>query len=599
MNNRETTGGKRENGNPMLIMHGIAGSPGVVVGPARLIRSQRLDVPRRRIAAVEADFEWERFEQARDLARGQLGELRAKLDDHSENDESSIMDAHLMVLDDEILVEQVREEIFEGLRNSEWAVRNVANIFIEQFMGADDPYMQERADDISDVGRRIIRNLLGLNDSEVPRIEEPCIVVADNLTPSDTIALSRRNVKGIALDRGSKTSHAAIIARALEIPAVFGLGSVSTSLNDGDVVGLDGTRGMVIINPPPDDLARLSSMAAERELVKRGLEALRDLPAQTLDGQRIPLYANAENVGELETLAVYGAEGIGLLRTEYLWLASGRPVSEEQQTRAYSSAVEVLRGKPLVIRAFDLGGDKFTSAIGQRSEANPFLGMRSIRYLLRHPDIFRAQLRSILRAGQHGEVQVMFPLISDIDELRESCKMLRASCQEVLEEGGDCREIKVGAMIEVPSAALMADTLAEECDFLSIGTNDLTQYTLATDRINEQVAHLYQPTHPAVLKLIGMTIAAGRRHGIQVSACGEMASDPGTALLLLGMGIDVLSMVPAAIPSVKDAIRKATMAQTRKLAEEALKSDSAAKVNALCRDLLIEIAPELLPLTQY
>lgn len=578
------------------VLQGIGGAPGVAVAPALVVRSRVLNVPERLINAVAAEAEWGRFEAAREQTRAQLNHLRSRLDAHAKNGEAGILDAHLMVLDDEVLVNHVRQEIFDRLHNAEWAVRNVANTFIARFRQVEDPYLQERAEDIADVGRRFIRNLLGVTEELPEHWHGPCIVVAENLTPSETIALPRDCVRGIALDRGSMTSHAALIARALEIPAVFGLGNIATAAQTGDVLGLDGSRGVVIINPPPRELQRLNGMAAERADVRRELAPLRDLPAVTVDGHRIPLYANVENVGEMASLAVHGAEGIGLFRTEYLWLASGRPVGESRQTDAYVSAVRTLKGRPLVVRAFDLGGDKFAGSAGLEQEANPFLGMRSIRYLLRHPDVFKAQLRAILRARAEGDVQIMVPMVSDIEELRQSRELLNACVHDVLAEGIDCPPIDLGTMIEVPSAALMADVLARECDFFSIGTNDLTQYTLAADRINERVAHLYQPTHPSVLRLMAMTIEAGHRHRLPVSVCGEMASEPMTALLLLGMGVDSLSMVPSAIPGVKDAVRKATLAQARELAEEALKAESAAEVLRLCRELLGRVAPELLRL---
>lgn len=569
----------------------------MAVAPAMLIRSRVLDVPERKIAPDEGDSEWRRFEAARDQTRQQLTHLRTRLDARTKNGEAGILDAHLMVLDDEVMAASVHREIHENRHNAEWAVRDVANTFIKQFLQLDDAYLKERADDISDVCRRFVRNLLGITEELPERWMGPCIIVAENLTPSETIALPRDSVLGFVLDRGSTTSHAALIARALEIPAVFGLGNVASLVKKGDTLGIDGHRGVVIINPAPADLKHLNGLAAARADVRRELASLRDLPAVTCDGKRIPLYANIENVNEMGSLDANGAEGVGLFRTEYLWLESGHPVGEEQQTVIFATAVRALHGRPLIIRAFDLGGDKFLGNVGlPQQESNPFLGMRSIRYLLRHPDVYKAQLRAILRAHAAGDVRLLIPMISDVSELRRTREILDECMQDVSGEGIVCPPVQVGAMIEIPSAALAADILAEQVDFFSIGTNDLTQYTLAVDRINEHVVHLYQPTHPAVLRLIAMTVEAGRRHGIPVSVCGEMASDPLTALLLVGMGIDALSMAPSSIPGVKDAIRKTTLVQATTLAERALAACSSAEILLLCRELLVQVAPELIPL---
>ena len=578
------------------VLHGIGGSPGVAVAPAMIVRPRVLDVPERRIAPTEAEAEWCRFEVARARTRQQLQHLRTRLDARAKNGEAGILDAHLMVLDDEAMSTRVRREIVENHHNAERAVRDVANLFIKQFLQLDDPYLKERADDISDVGRRMIRNLLGISEELPERWETPCIIVAESLTPSETIALPREKVLGFALDRGSTTSHAALIARALEIPAVFGLGRISTLATPGDTLGIDGSRGVVILNPAPKDLKRLNGLAAARADAQRGLEHLRDQPAVTPDGRRIPLFANIENVEEMGTVDAYGSEGVGLFRTEYLWLASGRAVGEEQQTAIYAAAVRALHGRPLIIRVFDLGGDKFVGNVGLPQETNPFLGMRSIRYLLRHPEVFKAQLRAILRARAEGDVRVLLPMISDVVELRRSRELLDDSLHDLTAEGLVCPPIKLGVMIEIPSAALSADLLAEQADFFSIGTNDLTQYTLAVDRINEHVAHLYQPAHPAVLRLIALAIEAGQRHKRPVCVCGEMASDPLTALLLVGMGVDELSMAPASIPVVKDAIRKTTLEQARALAGQALAARSSTEILKHCHDLLVKVAPELLPL---
>ncbi|MDD5708667.1 MAG: phosphoenolpyruvate--protein phosphotransferase, partial [Kiritimatiellae bacterium] len=569
------------------VLKGIGGSPGVAVAPAVLVRSRLLDVPKRTIAAEIMEDEWRRFERARDDTRHQLMRLRERLGTRAVNGEAAILDAHLMVLDDELFAARVRRGIEERRHNAEWAVHEATGEFIRSLGQAGDAYLAERADDLIDVGRRLVRNLMGVAEELPAHWDKPCIVVAENLTPSETIALPRDRVLGFALDRGSFTSHAALIARALEIPAVFGLGDLSSQVHSGDQLAIDGRQGVVIVNPTPQDLKRLNGVAAARHDVLRALESLRDEPAVTPDGRRLALLANIEKIDELDAVATYGAEGVGLFRTEYLWLAGGRAVGETEQTEAYRAAARGLNGKPLTIRVFDLGGDKFMGHIGIDRESNPFLGLRSIRYLLRYPDIFKAQLRAVLRASAEGDVRLLYPMISDVAELRLANEILTACKREVAAEGlaGDLR-IKVGVMIEIPSAALTADLLAQHSDFFSIGTNDLTQYTMAADRINESVVHLYQPTHPSVLRLIALTVEAARRRGIPVAVCGEMAADPLFALIFLGMGVDELSMAPSSIPVVKDAIRRTPLTRARELAAAVAGARSSGAVVRLCRELL-------------
>lgn len=578
------------------LLQGIGGSPGVAFAPAFVLRARLLEVPERRLTATEVAAEQQRLAQALETTRRQLRALRDRLGARTDTGNAGILDAHLMVLDDEQFAGQVRNRIAARQENAEWAVQEVAKKLVQSLAGAGDRYLAERSDDLADVARRLLRNLLGLADSLPEKLEKPCIVVAESLTPSEAAALPRDRVLGLILDRGSYTSHAALIARALEIPAVFGLGDLSDRVRSGDPLVLDGNKGVVIVNPSQHDLDRFHRLAIARQGVQRELESRRDLPAITPDGRRIHLLANIESVDDLGSVVGHGAEGVGLFRTEYLWLTAGHAVGEEEQTRIYRRAVETLAGHPVIIRVFDLGGDKFLGNVGLRREDNPFLGLRSIRYLLRHPEVFKAQLRAILRARAHGDVRLLYPMISDVGELRRANEIL-ADCQaEVAAEGGGAANgrMPVGAMIEIPSAALTADLLAEQVDFFSLGTNDLIQYTLAVDRINEHVVHLYQPAHPAVLRLIEQTIAAGHRRNIPVGVCGEMAADPLLAVLLLGMGIDELSMAPAAVPAVKDVIRRTPLEEAAKLAARARTARSAAETLHACRKLLERVAPELL-----
>jgi phosphotransferase system enzyme I (PtsI) len=579
------------------VWRGVGTSAGVACGPALVIRGSVDELPEDAGAVEDVAAEVRRFEQAVAATHEQIGALREEVGARVAGNEAGIFDAHLMVLGDPLFTGGVVEALRTRACRAETAVRLVADELRGRLAGMADEFLRERAADIQDVARRLIRNLLGIPD-EMPRdLDRPCIVVADSLTPSETVLLPRDRVLGFATDRGSATSHAALLARALEIPAVVGLHDFSAEVRTGDEVLLDGTRGIVVLRPSRHDMEAFHKLAVVRRRVESELSRLRDAPAVTPDGRAVRLHANVENNAEFPSVLDHGAEGIGLYRTEYLWLTRGRAATEAEQVDVYTEAARAMAGRPVIIRVLDLGGDKFMAADDVRHEANPFLGLRSIRYLLRHPDVFRAQVRAILQASAHGDVQIMYPMVSDVAELKQSNEMLRV-CQRELEAAGvPCnRRIRSGAMIEIPSAALAADTLAEHADFFCIGTNDLIQYTLAVDRVNDSVIHLYQPTHPSVLRLIQYTIDAGHRHQIWVGVCGEMAADPLLAVLLVGMGVDELSMAPVAIPAVKDVIRKTPLVEARRLAQEALAARTAGDVQHLCRDLIRRTAPELLEL---
>ena len=579
------------------VWRGVGAAAGVAFGPALVIRGSVDEIPGDLVAAEDVTAEVARFEQALVATREQLAALREEVRSRVSGNEAAIFDSHLMVLGDPQFAERTFETIRAQACNAESAVRIVADQLGRKLDVLSDDYLLERAIDIQDVARLIILNLLGIPDMVPRELDRPCVIVADALTPSETVLLPRDRVLGFVMDRGSATSHATLLARALEIPAVVGLHNFSAEVRSGDEVLIDGARGIVVLRPSRQDLEAFHKLAAVRRRVETNLLQLRDLAGVTPDGRTIRLHANIENNSEFASVLEHGAEGIGLYRTEYLWLTRGRAATEAEQIEVYVAAARAMNGRPVIIRALDLGGDKFMGISGDRREANPFLGIRSIRYLLRHPEVFRAQLRAILRASAFGDVQVMYPMISDVSELKQANDLLRSCQRELTAEGVPCnRDILVGAMIEIPSAALTADVLAEHVYFFSIGSNDLIQYTLAVDRVNDNVIHLYQPTHPSVLRLIQMTIDAGHRHGIWVGVCGEMAADPMLAMLLLGMGIDELSMAPVALPAVKDVIRKTSLSEARKLAEAALQAHTAGEVQRLCRDFIVRNAPELLEL---
>jgi len=458
-----------------------------------------------------------------------------------------------------------------------------------------DEYLKERANDVHDISRRILRNLRGQGD-HVVTITEPSIVVAAELTPSETILLPKKLVLGIVTDRGSVTSHASLLARAMGIPAVVGVGHFSEHIRTGDLLLLDGSRGKIVVNPGHATQLAFEKIIARAHSIVESIDQCQRKPGLTRDGHAVPLLANVDHTTSPDELISVNAEGVGLFRSEYLWLSFDREPTEEEQYIAYSRLVRALpKEQEVVIRALDLGGDKMVTG-NHPKEANPFLGNRSIRFLLNHTDLFRRQLRAILRSSAHGHVSLMYPMISTLDELRAANAEL-AQCKRALRVEGIPfdEQIKTGVMIEVPSAALIADQLAKEADFFSIGTNDLVQYTLAVDRLNETVSQLYQPTHQAVLRLIDMTIRAGHDHQRPVAVCGEMASDPVLCLLLIGLGVDQLSLAPNQIPQIKYVLSQVTLEDARALAKDVLtRSDMPADaIYAHCKATIKKWVPDV------
>ncbi len=451
--------------------------------------------------------------------------------------------------------------------------------------------------DVKDVGRRIIRNLLGSAVISVADLPTDHIIVAHDLAPSETASLSKDSIAGFATNLGSPTSHTAVMARALELPAVVGLHDITERVSSGDNILIDGNKGVLIINPSQEQLLRYGQVAAARRSIEAGLTGLQNEPAVTKDGHEIVLSANAEGPEDVDAVLQYGAHGIGLLRSEFLHLAQKTVMTEEDQTHAYTQIAQRIAPAPLIIRTLDLGGDKFFPELRTQAEVNPFLGCRSIRLSLKHPEYFKQQLRAILRASATGNVRLMYPMISNVGEVLQANRFLSEAKEELQAQGVPFdMHIDVGVMIELPAAALTADTLAEHVDFFSIGTNDLVQYTIAVDRGNERVAYLYEPTHPAVLRLIKMAIDAAHAKGIWAGLCGEMAADPLMTGLLLGMGVDELSVTPRAVPLVKDAVRSLDFSQATDLAKSALACKSAVDVITICRQLTQQVAPEILEL---
>lgn len=589
----------RKTGPAEVILKGVGVSPGVAIGPLHLVSSDDSPSAERTLLPEEIAAEVLRFEAAIIETRRQIQSIQRNVRRAIGEYDANIFDVHKMVLDDGAFVEEAIRKIQQERRNAESAVRTVASRYSEALSVVEDDYLRERVADVKDVARRVLRNLTGEKAHVLDGLRERSIVVAADLAPSETASLRKDMVMGFATDLGSSTSHTAIMARALGIPAVVGLGDITRRVEPGGTVLMDGTEGVVILHPTEQSLRKYGKLAETRKHINSGLNHLRNEPAETLDHRRIALSANIELVEEIQDVKKHGAEGVGLFRSEYLYITRSELPTEEEQLAAYREVASLLAPEPVIIRTVDLGGDKFASAVKMPQEINPFLGFRAIRFCLAQPEIFRTQLRAILRASAHGKVRMMYPMISNVDEVIRANTLLDG-CKEELRRQGVAfdGQMEVGVMIEIPSAALTADLIARHVSFFSIGTNDLVQYTLAVDRVNDRVAHLYEPTHPAVLKLIKHTIEAGHARGIWVGICGQMASDPIVTPLLLGLGIDELSMAPSSVPVVKDIVRSIAWEQARILADEALAAGSAAEVLERCRKVITAVAPEILELVR-
>ena len=578
-----------------LTFRGIPVSAGVCRGKILVLDRARPVIARRELPAGQVTEEVNRLEKALVETRRQLLEVQRRVSEGMGSEEGSIFDAHLLVLEDRTLLDEVLRRIQEEKVNAEYAFHSVAERYAATLAAIEDDYLRERATDMRDVTARVLNNLLGLPDEiDLRHLKEPCLIVSHDLTPSNTAQLDKRNVLGFATDVGSKTSHTAIMARSLRIPAVVGLMDASQRLATGQYALLDGFNGLVIINPTDQTLFEYGQLARKQITLQEKLRDVLLKPAVTLDGHPVPLSANIETPADTEAVKANGAEGVGLFRTEYLFLNRELPPGEEQQFIAYREAAQALKPLPLVIRTLDLGGDKFLAHLPLPRERNPFLGWRAIRLCLQERDIFREQLRAILRASAEGNVKIMFPMISGLDELSQVTALVEEYKTELRQEKVPFDEnLQLGAMIEIPSAVIVAESLAKRVKFFSIGTNDLIQYSLAVDRMNERIAHLYEPTHPAIVRLIKTTVDAAHNHKVRVSVCGEMGGDPVLAPLLVGLGVDELSAAPPLVPPLKFIVRRLKLTEAKELADFALQSESAADILARCQDLARQIAPSL------
>ena len=578
----------------MQRIKGIAVSHGIIVGRAFLVGSAEQVVPHRTIDESEVTAQYARLHAALAAAGAEIAELSERTRRELGNEPAKIFEFHAGLLRDKALVAAIERRVSGNFVTAEQAVADQFRVLVDQFKRMGNEVFEQKANDIIDLERRVLGHLMGEEKSRLAQLDAPAVVVAHELTPSQAAAMDRSKVIAIVTDLGGRTGHTSIVARALGLPSVVGCQRCSTEVEDGDEMIVDGNEGVVILRP---DAKTLEEYRRKQERSQRSRAAMRELSgleAVTKDGHRIELMGNIEFPEEIEAVLANGGDGVGLYRTEFLWLTRKEPPTEQDHMDAYLRAIKLLKGKPLTIRTCDLGADKYTQAQMEEPERNPFLGLRSIRHSLANPAEFKSQLRAILRASAHGPVKTMFPLVSNLMELRQG-KLMIADIGEELEDEGVAfdRQMPVGVMIEVPSAALMARTFAAESSFFSIGTNDLVQYTLAVDRGNERVAHLYQAAHPAVVYLAKSVVRAARSAQIDCSLCGEMAGEPLFSMLLLGMGLRTLSMVPDQIPVVKRVIRSVTMEQCERLARRVGSFDSERQVETALRDELRKLDPEV------
>jgi phosphotransferase system enzyme I (PtsI) len=577
------------------VLRGIPVSPGVCRGKVIVLLKQLNRIPEQHLPEDQVQCEVHRLEQALMDTRRQIMEMQEEVNERLGAQEASIFDAHLLVLEDPMLIEEVTRRIVSEKVTAEYAFQQVADRFVQGLSAIDDEYLRERSADLRDVTQRILQNLTGAEHrTHVHRITEPCIIISHDLSPSQTALLDKKFVLGFATDVGSKTSHTAIMARSLRIPAVVGLADATKELANGEYILLDGFNGVVVINPTDQTLFEYGQLARRQVTLEEKLSETRDQAAVTLDGARIILSANIEQPADAEAVTQSGAEGVGLFRTEYLFINREVLPTEEEQYQAYRQVAAALKSQPVIIRTLDLGGDKFLSHLQVPEEMNPFLGWRAIRFCLQEKDIFRAQLRAILRASAEGNIKMMYPMISCLDEVEQANALLEECKAELRKDNTPFNEgLEVGVMIEIPSAALAAASLARKVKFFSIGTNDLIQYALAVDRLNEKIAHLYEPAHPAILRLIQMTVEAAKSAGIWVGVCGEMAADPIMAPLLLGLGVDELSVAPLNVPRIKYLIRRIKLSEAKDVAQCALKCETPQEITSHCLVYVQKVAASL------
>jgi phosphotransferase system enzyme I (PtsI) len=577
------------------IFNGIGASPGIVIGRVYLLDRKKVVVAGQRIEDVNVKSEVVRFKKAVEVSKGQLEDIRKRYTRDLGKSHRYILDTHIMLLEDKLLVEGTVKRIKDARINSEGALRETIDAIAKKFDSIEDEYLRERKHDVEQVAERVLRNLTGKKQESLAEISEEAVVIAHDLAPSDTLMMRKDKVLGFATEMGSRTSHTAIVARSMGIPAAAGLEKITAFVRTGDVVILDGNHGTVIVDP--DEATFLDYLRRQQryKYFEMELDKLRDLTAETLDGKRIHLQGNIELPDEVATVAKHGGMGIGLYRTEFLFLNRQHLPTEEQHYVAYRDVAERAAPNEVVIRTLDVGGDKLALPDQYEQEPNPALGLRAIRFCLQNREIFRTQLRGIFRASAHGKIKILYPMISALPELQEIKRLMDEVRSELRAEGVPFDErLEIGVMIEIPSAALTADLLAPEVDFFSIGTNDLIQYTLAIDRTNEHVAFMYEPLEPAVLRLLQRVAHAAHEGKIGLAMCGEMAGDPLYAAILMGLGFEYLSMNVAAIPWVKKVVRSVRMQDAVELADLVMRQPTAVLARQAALSFMHQRFPELM-----
>ena len=574
-------------------IRGIGASPGVVMGKAFLLDRSKVRLPEKRIEPDQVEQEVERFLKAIQESRQQLTEIKNRILDPEVRRHAFILDVHLMILDDQMLVEDTADTIRKRKVNAEWALDITLERLDAAFQAIEDEYLKERRNDLHYVSARIFRNLLGKKHDDITKIKGNVIVVAHDLSPADTIQMNLKHLAGFITDMGGKVSHTAILSRSLGIPAVVGLEVATSLVNGGDLLIIDGETGEVVINPTEEVSDAFRERKRRIKDMERDTLRYASMAAETSDGVHVRLQANIELLDEIPSLKIYGAEGVGLYRTELLYLNRDDLPDEEEHFQTYRRLAESIWPAVGTIRTLDIGGDKFLSSYPKENEINPAMGLRAIRFCLKEVEIFKVQLRGILRASAHGKLRMLIPMISGVEEIRQ----VKAILAEVKEDLARAyipfdEKMEMGTMIEVPSASITADLLAREVDFFSIGTNDLIQYSLAVDRINEHVSYLYEPLHPAILRIIRGIVQGAQQYGIPVAICGEMAAEPAYVMILMGLGLREFSMNPLSIPKVKKMLRSVRFEQTRILAEEVFQYSTAAEIEARVQGWMADQFPE-------
>ena len=569
-------------------IQGISGSRGVAVGNVYRYIQEEIVIPDYTVAEDKVEEEIGKFAAAMAATLKQLDTIRQKALDEMGPEEAAIFEAHMQIAQDPSLSDGIKSLVESGHTNVVAATAQTIETFANIFLGMEDPYMRERGADIKDIGDRLMRNMLGMNPRGLSHISGEVILVAQDLAPSDTASLDKNVVKGIVTAAGGPTSHAAIMARTLEIPAVMGVGDIE-SFVDGDKAVVLGTDGIVEINPSDADWDEYTNQAAAFQEELKCLRESANLEATTTDGHHVELFGNIGKAKDAKNALTMGAQGIGLYRTEFLYMENDELPAEDVQFEEYKKVAQDMKGKPVIIRTMDIGGDKELKCLDLPSEMNPFLGYRAIRISLNRPDIFKVQLRALLRASAFGDIHIMYPMIASVEEVKQANAMLDECKAELTAEGKEFnKDIKVGIMIEVPAAAIISPILAKYVDFFSIGTNDLCQYTLAVDRMNEAIGSLYQPLHPGVLRLIKHVIDASHEQGKFTGMCGELAGDPVATMILLGLGLDEFSMTASSIPLIKNILRSVSKAECEEVANKALTMDTAEEITGYAKSVLIE-----------